>query len=94
MSGGWVSLLLGMEHPEPKLVSEAVRQDEAEEELLGLHRERRALDVRAARLLARIHGTYHYAFRGCSSIAQYGEMHGIVGARGANARGRWPRACA
>ncbi|MCZ6787679.1 MAG: hypothetical protein O7E54_11015 [Planctomycetota bacterium] len=68
-----------MEHPEPKLVSEAVRQDEVEEELLGLHRERRALDVRAARLLARIHGTYHYAFRGCSSIAQYGEMHGLSG---------------
>jgi hypothetical protein len=68
-----------MDSPRPKLVSEAVRQDAAEAELLDLHRERRQLDLRVARLLARIHGTYHYAFRGCSSIAHYGEMHGLSG---------------
>ena len=79
MSVADVSVLLGMELPKPKLIAEAVRQDEAEGELLDLHRERRRLDLQAARLLARIHGTFHYAFHGCSSVAQYGEMHGLSG---------------
>ena len=74
-----VRLSLGMEFPKPKLTSEAVRQDKAEREFLALHRERRELELRAARLLARMDGTYHWAYRGCSSIAQYGEMHGLSG---------------
>ena len=74
-----VRLSLGMEFPKPKLTSEAVRQDKAEREFLALHRERRELELRAARLLARMDGTYHWAYRGCSSVAQYGEMHGLSG---------------
>ncbi len=68
-----------MEFPKPKLTSEAVRQDQAEREFLALHRERRELELRAARLLARMDGTYHWAYRGCSSVAQYGDMHGLSG---------------
>ena len=63
----------------PQIVAQAVRQDEAEAKLLALHRDRRRLELRAARLLACIDGTHHYAYRGCSSIAQYGEQRGFSG---------------
>jgi len=59
------------------VVSRAVRDADAEAEFLGLHQERRRLELRTARLLARIARARHFVFRGCSSIAQYGELHGL-----------------
>jgi len=59
-----------------RLTEDAVREDEAERELVRLHRRRRRLDLEAARLLARIDRSSHYVFGACSSIQHYGERHG------------------
>lgn len=63
----------------PSVVEQAVRQDGAEAELRAIHRGCRHLELRRARLLARIDWSHHYAYRGCSSIAQFGEMIGLSG---------------
>lgn len=62
-----------------QLLERAVREDEAEAELVRVQRARRQLDLRAARLLARIESSAHFVFRGCSSIAQFGERLGLAG---------------
>jgi len=59
-----------------RFVEQAVRQDQVEEELQALHEELREVQLRCARLLARIDKSCHYAFRGCSSIGHYGEISG------------------
>jgi hypothetical protein len=58
------------------LIDQAVRQDDVEAELLADHRDERKRQLRAARHLARIDRSRHYVFRGCSSMAHYGEMRG------------------
>lgn len=63
----------------PKLVARAERRDAEEAELLGVLREQRGLQLRAARLLAEIDKAAHFVHRGCSSLSQYGEMIGLSG---------------
>ena len=53
-----------------------MRQDALEAELASMHREKRALDLRAGRLFARIDAATHFAYRGCSTLGQFGEMRG------------------
>jgi len=57
-------------------IEQAVRQDALEAELAGMHRHKRAMDLRAGRLLARIDEAAHYAYRGCSNLGQFGELKG------------------
>jgi len=62
-----------------RLVENAVRQDATEAEFLGSREEIRRLQLKMARILRRIERTGHFVFRGCSSIAQFGELHGMSG---------------
>jgi hypothetical protein len=57
-------------------IEDAVLDDEAEAEVLDQHREERRLQLRAARRYARIDSKRHFALKGASSIAHYGELHG------------------
>jgi len=57
-------------------IEQAVREDALEAELAGMHRHRRAMDLRAGRLLARIEDSAHFAYRGCSNLGQFGELKG------------------
>jgi len=57
-------------------IEQAVRQDALEAELVGVHRHRRAMDLRAGRLLARIDEAAHFAYRGCANLGQFGELKG------------------
>jgi len=66
-----------MDKVPPRVVEEAVRKDEAERALQGLAPERRARDVEAAKLLTEIDAACHWAYRGCSGVAHYGETLGF-----------------
>lgn len=61
------------------MIETAQRRDEVEAEFVGLRREMRAIELRAARLLAEIKTSGHYIHRGRSSIAHFGEGHGLAG---------------
>jgi len=62
-----------------QMVETAVRQDAAEAEFLESRKDLRGMQLRVARLLRTIDRTAHFVFRGCSSIAQLGELHGLSG---------------
>ncbi|MHC4819601.1 MAG: hypothetical protein ACYTF8_16275 [Planctomycetota bacterium] len=57
-------------------IDDAVPDEEAEAELLEGHRAERRRQLRSARLYARIDAKRHYALKGASSIAHFGELHG------------------
>jgi hypothetical protein len=59
-----------------KAVNRAVREEQAEAELLELHREKRRQDLQAARLFAVMDRSQHFVYRSCSSIDHFGEMNG------------------
>jgi len=63
----------------PRIIETAQRCDEVEAELVGVLREMRQIELRAARLLAKIKTSGHYIHRGRSSIAHFGEGHGFAG---------------
>ena len=61
------------------MIETARRRDEVEAELVGLRREMRQIELRAARLLAEIKTSGHFIHRGCSSICHFGERNGLSG---------------
>ena len=61
------------------MIEMAQRRDEAEAALVGLRREMRTIELRAARELAEIKASGHFIHRGCSSIAHFGERNGLAG---------------
>ena len=63
----------------PRLIETAQRRDEVEAEFVDTRREMRAAELRAAHQLAEIKTSGHFIHRGCSSIAHFGERHGLAG---------------
>ena len=61
------------------MIETAQRRDDVEAEFVGLRRDMRAVELRAARQLAEIKTSGHYIHRGRSSIAHFGEGHGLAG---------------
>jgi len=60
-------------------VEDAVLDEEAEAGLLDQHREERRRQLRSARFFARIESSRHFALKGASSIAHFGELNGRSG---------------
>ena len=76
-------------------LEDAALDDEAEAGLLDQHRQERRIQLRAAGFLRRIEAKRHFALKGASSIAHYGELHGRSGreARMLAAAGRVAELC-
>jgi hypothetical protein len=62
-----------------KRISEARRDDEAHAAFVETATRLRRDQLRLARLLVRLDESAHFVFLGCSSVAEYGERHGLSG---------------
>jgi hypothetical protein len=59
------------------MIERAVRQEEAQAELLAVRVEQRRASLRLARLFAKIDASYHWIYESCSSLGAYGERMGF-----------------